>query len=452
MGNDIFKDVFRNAVFLQTIFDAIPSQLFVVDSDVQTFHLNSAASRTLGISREQVLMVRGGEILKCIHSFETPGGCGNAPSCADCIIRRSVTGAIAGNKVYRKDTDMELIRDGKETKVHMLVTASPFEFEGQKLSILVLEDITEIKLIEEALRKSENRLRKITSVLGEGVYVLDRTGRLTFMNPEAEKLLGWSEQELLGKNMHETVHYKRADGTHLPAEECPVMMTIRSGKTYRVAEDNFISSDGRMLPVALVSTPITEEGEIIGSVAAFHDITERKRIQEAMKYSNELLEKQATTDVLTGIYNRLKFNDLLLVEMQRAVRNGMPLSLIMMDIDHFKLINDTCGHQVGDNVLREIAAIVTKTIRPYDIFARWGGEEFMILSPYNGMEKTRQLAERLRAGIQRSGFAGACAVTCSFGVAEFRQGEDDNSFTRHADAALYIAKKRGRNRVEVAQE
>ena len=136
-------------------------------------------------------------------------------------------------------------------------------------------------------------------------------------------------------------------------------------------------------------------------------------------------------------------------EIQRTLRHGTPLSLIMMDLDFFKKINDTYGHLCGDCVLREITMLVNRTIRQYDLFARWGGEEFMILSPNNDMENARQLAERLRTEIEGFDFTSAHSVTCSFGVAEFREGDDIDSFTKRADDALYKAKDKGRNRVEL---
>jgi len=449
MADTIGNDALQTAGFLKNVFDAFPSLVFVVDNDVRVYHMNSAASKILGIDREQFFLKRGGEIMKCIHSTETPGGCGAAASCKDCIVRNSVNEAVHGNKIYRKSTVMELVQKGGTVNVHYFVTASPLEYEGKTFVLLVMEDITELKQTEEALRASESKLRDITSVLGEGVYVLDKDGCLAFMNPEAENLLGWTETELLGKNIHDLIHYQKADGTPLPAKDCPVLQTIHSGKSCRIAEEVLTRRDGTLLPVALVSTPIIEKGEVIGSVAAFHDITERKRSQESLRRANELLEHKATTDALTGIYNRLKFNDMAEAEIQRTIRHGTPLSLIMMDIDYFKKINDTYGHLCGDCVLREITMLVNRTIRQYDLFARWGGEEFMILSPNNDIENARQLAERLRTEIEDFDFSSAHSVTCSFGVAEFKEGDNIDSFTKRTDDALYKAKAKGRNRVEL---
>ena len=135
----------------------------------------------------------------------------------------------------------------------------------------------------------ENRvqLKEITSTLGEGVYVLDQNGLVTFVNPEAERLLGWRAEELLGRNGHDVFHYKRPDGSPLPYAQCPVHQTIQSGQVHRVDEDWLVRKDGNILPVSLVSTPIMEQGKVKGSVAAFQDISARLKSEQALRESEE---------------------------------------------------------------------------------------------------------------------------------------------------------------------
>ncbi|MBF0506566.1 MAG: diguanylate cyclase, partial [Nitrospirae bacterium] len=129
---------------------------------------------------------------------------------------------------------------------------------------------------------------------------------------------------------------------------------------------------------------------------------ERKKLEAALKSANELCSVRAKTDPLTGIYNRLQFNELLAAEIQRSRRYKTPLSLIMFDIDRFKKINDRCGHKTGDRVLVEMSSLVSENIRGPDIFARWGGEEFMIVVPNTGLENAFALAEKLRGLIEAS--------------------------------------------------
>lgn len=175
---------------------------------------------------------------------------------------------------------------------------------------------------------------------------------------------------------------------------------------------------------------------------------ELKRSQEALRRANEILEHQATTDPLTGIPNRLKFNSVLQREVSVARRHRVPLSLIILDIDHFKRVNDSYGHPVGDLVLQELASLVNNAVRSDDIFARWGGEEFVVLLSHTDKDGAGVLAERLRLLVEKTPFSVVQKVTCSFGISQFSDRDDLESFLQRADEALYIAKERGRNRVE----
>ncbi len=174
---------------------------------------------------------------------------------------------------------------------------------------------------------------------------------------------------------------------------------------------------------------------------------ERKKLELALRHANEKLALLATTDTLTGICNRLKFDGELDVEMDRARRYHVPLSLIMFDIDHFKLINDNHGHQAGDRVLRMVADLVSGNIRNTDWIGRWGGEEFMVLAPHKDLEAAARFAEKLRALIELHNYGGL-GITASFGVTLFQETDTAESLTARVDKALYRAKQNGRNRVE----
>lgn len=174
---------------------------------------------------------------------------------------------------------------------------------------------------------------------------------------------------------------------------------------------------------------------------------QRDRAEQELLRANEMLENLATTDALTGISNRRKMLELLELEMGEAARYGTPLSLIFFDIDRFKAINDSLGHETGDLVLKELALLVRGVIRQTDIFGRFGGEEFLILARHDELKPAYDLAEKVRMAIEQHDFAIDETVTCSFGVTLFRDDDTPQRFIGRADEAMYEAKSRGRNRV-----
>jgi len=175
-----------------------------------------------------------------------------------------------------------------------------------------------------------------------------------------------------------------------------------------------------------------------------------EKLKEEIKNKEEIEKKLLTisrTDPLTGIDNRYRFNETLDEEISRVNRYGGALSVIMFDIDHFKLVNDTFGHDVGDRVLVNIAHLVENMIRDIDSFARWGGEEFIILTPNNDIDGATLLAERIRRTIELNDFTPVKTLTSSFGVIQYNKNEEKTSFFKRVDEALYAAKYQGRNRV-----
>ncbi|MGE4294709.1 MAG: diguanylate cyclase [Campylobacterales bacterium] len=161
----------------------------------------------------------------------------------------------------------------------------------------------------------------------------------------------------------------------------------------------------------------------------------------------EQIKTVGTVDPLTGLFNRQIFNELLRREIARAKRHGDPLSLLVLDIDHFKRVNDTFGHLAGDRVLEGLAKELTATLRTSDLLSRWGGEEFAVLLPHTDCEGARQAAEKLRQAVETCEFEGPGRITISIGAATWQTGEEMDAFFDRADRALYEAKKQGRNRV-----
>lgn len=169
--------------------------------------------------------------------------------------------------------------------------------------------------------------------------------------------------------------------------------------------------------------------------------------RERLEGTNAALAELAVTDQLTGIYNRLKFNEVMDHEIRAADRYGTPLSVIMFDIDHFKQVNDTHGHAAGDDMLRELSRRVQSHIRNADWLFRYGGEEFVVAAPHTGLESAVALAEKLRAAVAAAPFPGGIPGSISLGVAALCRGETVESLMGRVDAALYEAKNTGRGKV-----
>lgn len=177
--------------------------------------------------------------------------------------------------------------------------------------------------------------------------------------------------------------------------------------------------------------------------------SEVEKVLKRFKEDLYTLHDMATKDDKTGVYNTRFFTNVFELELERAKRGKQKLSLAMIDIDHFKKFNDTYGHLVGDEVLYELAQNLQETIRRYDVLARFGGEEFLVLLPETSITKAKIATERMRNGLDRSPKLKKYGVTVSIGVTEYKEGDTMKKMIKRADKALYSAKKNGRNRVEV---
>jgi diguanylate cyclase (GGDEF)-like protein/PAS domain S-box-containing protein len=296
------------------------------------------------------------------------------------------------------------------------------------------------------LRASEQRMRDVTFSLAEGVVILDVNGNVDYINPEAERLLGWENYDLAGKSISELMNCEGSDGKVL--KNCAILQVLDDGKRFDVEDEVFRRRDGAMIPVRYTAAPLTGHDGFSGVVVSFHDISDRKRILKD-------LEHKATHDGLTDIYNRSTIDKLLNYELGRTLRYKRSLSLLMMDLDHFKDVNDTYGHQVGDDVLIWFARHIASASRGTDFVGRYGGEEFTMIMPETELLQANRTAERLCNMIANSpvmlGSDEKLEITVSIGVAACpNNAKNAEELIKSADDALYRAKELGRNCVYTA--
>lgn len=289
------------------------------------------------------------------------------------------------------------------------------------------------------LADQEEMLRSITETAQDAVIMVDRFSLVTYWNAAAERIFGYAKSEIIGKNLHDLIVPERDRASahegfsrFAHSGTGPLIGETRQIQAMRKSSEEF--------PAEVSLSAVMLRGQF-NAVGIVRDVTKRVQIEERLK-------QLATTDTLTGIYNRRYFDEALESEINRSARFSTPFTLIMFDIDHFKRINDTFGHQSGDLVLVQLAQVVRRAIRTTDLFARWGGEEFIILCPNCDLEAGRLLAEKLRMLIKQQQFADAGHVTCSFGVACHAHGDGMDSMLKKVDRCLYHAKASGRNRVE----
>jgi PAS domain S-box-containing protein len=225
---------------------------------------------------------------------------------ASVVTKPLVSFSEVAEKIGQGDLNAEIagISDEKDNKDEIVSLKRDFQ--------LMVNNLRAITVSKELLDKSEQKLRDVTASLGEGVYMIGKNGCLTFMNPEAERLLGWTEQELLGRQMHDIIHHHKQDGRPLPALECPIIRVTDSREVCRVEEDYFFHKDGAMIPVTYIAAPVMEAGKVIASVTAFRDITTRLRMEENLRKHIEELER----------FNRLSVGrELRMVELKQEVNS-----------------------------------------------------------------------------------------------------------------------------------
>lgn len=292
---------------------------------------------------------------------------------------------------------------------------------------------------------------EILDNLYDGLYFVDRERRITFWNKTAEQLTGYKRDEVVGKSCGDNI-LKHIDpqGNVLCKNDCPVAQCLTDGQS-READVFFHHKDGHVVPVSIRISPIRDDsGKIIGAAELFNDSSPKVAMMERMKECEEL----ALMDSLTRMANRRYIEISIEKRISEIRRYGWPTGILFIDIDHFKNINDTYGHDVGDEVLKAVVNTLVSNCRPFDVFGRWGGEEFVgIIRNVNG-DNLYNLADKLRilvANTRVTAGEHTVHVTISVGATLLTSEDTIESIIKRADRLMYASKEEGRNKVSTDQ-
>lgn len=287
--------------------------------------------------------------------------------------------------------------------------------------------------------------KEILDNLYDGVYFVDRNRVITYWNKGAERISGFPAARTIGVSCKDNLlMHVTANGMQLCLTECPLSKAMEDGNA-REAEVFLHHADGHRVPVSVRASPIrNERGEIIGAVETF---TDNSSMLAALKRVEEL-QKEILLDPLTQVGNRRYTEARVNATFAEFEHHRFPFGFLFVDIDHFKQINDTYGHDSGDHALRMVAATMARNLRTFDFVGRWGGDEFLVLIMNVDARKLAQVAEKLRALVESSRFMTGeqtIQVTVSMGATVARQGDTPEALIKRADRLLYLSKENGRN-------
>ncbi|MDH0303733.1 MULTISPECIES: diguanylate cyclase [unclassified Pseudomonas] len=428
---------------LRSVLDAATQVAIIATSlrgVIGTF--NAGAQRMLGYSASEALghlrledLVQPDELLQRAHALSVRYG--REIGAGQAMFAETV------QEGGGEPADWTLVRkDGSHLLANMLVTAVLDE-QGLWVGYLAIcIDVTERRRVHEALAARDRLLEKLSAEVPGGIYQyrVDVDGHSCFPYASAG-LHDIYEVDLAVLRQDASVAFERIHPDDLERVRRSVRYSAEHLTPWREEYRVCLPRAGLRWVRGEATPEIGDRGCTLWH-GYLTDISDLKRVEEELR-------ALSVTDALTGIHNRRFFQERLRGELDRAQRDGLDLAVIMLDIDHFKQINDQFGHAVGDHVLRSLCQRIGQRLRRTDVFCRLGGEEFMVLCPGSNADQARLLALELWQGVRNVPVEGVGRVTASFGVAGWRTGEGADALLLRADAGVYAAKQAGRDRVEV---
>lgn len=352
-------------------------------------------------------------------------------------------------KTNQRIQHFETERITKDNKrIQISVSLSPVrDADGNIIGISkIARDITEVKRLQKEVELERERLQVTMDSIGDAVITTDKIGRIEYLNPIAEKLTGWSSNAALGLPSSQVFNIIN-ENSREPSED-PIAQCLKAEKIINLANyTTLVSRDGQEYGIEDSAAPIRDhEGKTIGVVLVFHDVSAQRIMANEITY-------RATHDSLTGLINRSEFETLLKQYINDYRDPGLLNALMFIDLDQFKIVNDTCGHAAGDKLLKEITKTMTSCIRTSDVFARIGGDEFAIILPKCNTEKSLQIANAICKAVDEYRFIfekQRFRIGASIGLVMIdSHWSTVTSLLQAADHACYHAKNAGRNRVHL---
>lgn len=408
----------REMIKLQHIIEQSDDLMMITDCDGVIEYVNMAYTKLTGWEKEKLLGVKP----SLLKSGKFP------KEFYDEMWQTILSGKTYKGNIQNRKKDKSYYWEEK--------TITPIRLNGDAITHFIStgKDITEQIQLKEALEESAHLFKTLTESSLAGIFLYQEN--FLYANQAYTSSLGYTLAELKQMTPMDLVLPEERE---VIAQRVQLRLRGELHDQITYQDIKIITKLGEIRWFYIAIVTVKYQGKWTGLGTAI-DMTERK-------YMEQQLELTAQTDILTGLYNRLKFDEIIMREIACVARHNIPFSLIYLDIDFFKKINDTYGHDVGDVILKEISEIIRKTIRVSDYPFRWGGEEFIIICPSTPMEDAKVLAERLREGVEKALFVAGGKTTISIGVTQYCVGETVDEMIKRGDSALYQAKKEGRNRV-----
>ncbi len=327
-----------------------------------------------------------------------------------------------------------------QRRVLVVVMASRSLAVGNKTGLVAtFMDMTERSAMEQRLRESDEQFQRMMNTMQDVFYRTDADGITRYVCPSVVHILGYSAEEIIG--LPAAVFYPESE------DRSALVNAIKTQGYVRDFPGQMRCKDGRIIDISISSTVLyDEEGHYAGVEGIWRDITTRRELERK-------LERYASRDELTDILNRRSILEHLECQITRFHRHQQATSVCILDLDHFKKINDQYGHLAGDRVLRQFSEIVSAQLRAHDGFGRLGGEEFLLILPHTGNAQTEELVNQIRQSVSEHAFnLGRIApihITVSIGATPIQKGDQQSSsILARADQALYCAKDQGRNQLQ----